>query len=200
MAELERKIAVGTENLALAAGGNFDAIARLLDEWRGQLAEMRKKASDCPRPLSKEQIEVLSQPSDLRSRIPAMANRAMLTAGIAQIVKAIRVSRAKVVEGPKGSHRVVRCIIELHEHFGLPSIVCDVAEPHREPAHERLARFVRVTASPVTLRDIKDGLGVSYRGVQTAKKKAVAAGLIREIEQKRGNSSCYAACNRRTTK
>lgn len=174
---LERKLAQAEENMATAASKeNFDAMARLCDRWRNELAELRsqRRVLSTKIALSDKEVRILAslKPSDIQS-----APRHSLAVAIHSVVQSVRLKYGKGgFTGCMGTRHYAGEMV-LHEAFGLPVLPFNLEIPlarHRKPEQSVATFFQRLGAREFTAYDLAEFLGVGQECAKYHLKRAIA--------------------------
>jgi DNA invertase Pin-like site-specific DNA recombinase len=187
LAELRRKIERGTENLALASKTDFAAIAKLLNCWRDEEAELAERLDRRGRELEPlpEAIKVLARISDVPANLK-LADREKLRRAIHETVTSISIGVRDTRVG-KIQYREVHGELQFHEAFGIgPIAIPDEAIGQRRIWRE-IGELVRKAKRPLHLKDFCEHIGtadMSHAAYHV--RRAEAAGLIRKVGHQGG--------------
>lgn len=194
IAELNRKIQRGTENLALADGEDFDSIARLLQEWREQRRRLQGQVdlSSKRRGVPAEVLQAFSNMDAVRRNLH-LADRIDLSSTLYAFVDRVTVGRETLTSGGVTLRRAfgeIRFRTDCLEDVGpIPFDDWDVY-PNR--GYVPLAEYVHTAGRPVRLAELAEFLGCNLDCARRHAYRAEMAGLIELRSPSRGRCEAVA--------
>lgn len=194
LAELDRKIQRGTENLALAEGDNFASIARLLDDWRGQRRKLQDQvtAQARKRGVSAETLAAFANMATVRQNLH-LANRIDLSSTLFAFVERVTVGRETLTKGGCLLRRAFGTI-RFHSHCleEVGEIPFNDWDAYPQRGYLPLAEYVHEANRPVPLTELRTALGVSQETARRHAYRAEMAGLIELHTPLRGRCEAVA--------
>lgn len=185
LAEIRRKIDRGTQNLALAEGDNFAAIAKLLDGWRDQerklVAKLRSGPAEQAR-LSPRVLEALANLAAMRDNLH-QANRVHLAAALKESIVEIRVGRETRSLGRVTFSRLYGTVTFHPELWPDGPIAFDDWDLHPDAHYLKVAKYVTQARRRVSLKELTKVIGLYNTTVRYHAHRAELAGLIEAVEQ-----------------
>ncbi len=185
--ELQSKIARGEQNLALAESENFSAIAKLLDEWRGQVKKLNqrlqgeRKTSAPNKSISKAGL-TLHSPEALKALRENLhiCDRQLLAMAIRQTVQRITIKREVMDVRFSGDIPIDPITGEVQF---LPELCPDAfpfgdAELWPGRAYLEVAKYVNKARRPVRRGELAEALGINETAALKNATRAVRFGLI----------------------
>lgn len=186
LAEIRRKIERGEQNLGLADGANFEAIARLLDSWREQekkiLARLRQESA----PTAKSAIamkEALVELAEVREHLH-LASRVLLAAALRDSVLTISVGRDSIRQDGMTHNWVYGTVAFDPTIVPQKEIRFDDWDLHDDSPYVRIADYVQRAGRIVRAAELGEVLKVKSPIYHA--RRAVLAGLIQQKTGERG--------------
>jgi DNA invertase Pin-like site-specific DNA recombinase len=188
LAEVRRKIARGTENLALADRDDFAGISKLLEEWRAEetrLVEQIERRKDGLKPLP-EALRVIARFAEYRDQLQK-ADRVALANALRVTVAAITI-RVQATRTGGIDHNEYAGELRFHPGFGLagPVAIPDEAIGYRKIWRE-IATLARDAGGPIRLADVMRHIGSEDPSLASYHvRRAIKAGVLKKLGRSGG--------------
>lgn len=187
LAEVRRKIARGTENLALADREDFAGISKLLEEWRAEetrLVEQIERRKDELKPLP-EALRVIARFAEYRDQLQ-MADRVALVNALRVTVASITV-RVPATRTGGIDHNEYAGELRFHPGFGIagPVAIPDEMIGYRKIWRE-IATLAKAARGPIRLADVMRHIGSEDPSLASYHvRRAIKTGLLKEARPHR---------------
>lgn len=183
--EIKRKIAKGTENMALCDPENIPAFNRLLSDWRSRQTEV---IDTLKRLQAKEPPQAVVTISKLSKLLPALhnADRHILASAIRATVKKITLRTSITRYGGAGSHyfRQWSGVVEFRDELCLsPAVLTDDDIPNPLRWRSLIPMAAKRGGAIESLRLVEEAFGVSKKEASLRLAAAVAAGKFERQEK-----------------
>lgn len=185
--EIRRKIERGTENLALAGRDDFSAIAKLLERWRAEEAELQQRIDRRASELEPipEALKLIGRLARIRSRLD-LADRKKLAYAIGQTVESLTICLRKTKTG-QVEHVEAFGELRFHEALGCEPIPIPDEAIGRRKVWREIGQLVRQSDHPLHLADFAKHIGTKdlSRAAHHVR-RAESAGLMRKVGHQGG--------------
>jgi hypothetical protein len=183
LAEVQRKIARGTENLALADREDFAGISKLLEEWRAEetrLVEQIERRKDELKPLP-EALRVIAKFAEYHDQLQkadqvALANALRVT--VAAITVRVQATRTGGID-----HNEYVGELQFHPGFGItgPVAIPDEAMGYRKIWRE-IAALAKDAGGPIRLADVMRHIGSDDPSLASYHvRRTIKAGVLKKL-------------------